>query len=110
MDFACAPGSVPHARLWAYTPKEAFRACLPQAGSVASKVPDLEIPGITSGSGDMKAVAKGVETKIAKGIASKMSLKTAVKGAIGGQVAAAGRTATEATGDAVKHKICHTCN
>jgi RHS repeat-associated protein len=76
-------------------------------GGLASKVPDLKISGISSGSGNMKAVAQGVATKIEKGIASSMSLKTAVKGAVGGQVANAGRTVT---GTAATAWATTTCN
>jgi len=76
-------------------------------GGLASKVPDLKIPGISSGKGNMKAVAEGVSTRIANGTASNMSLKTALKGAIGGQVADAGKTATDAAANAAANKACN---
>jgi hypothetical protein len=70
------------------------------SGGVVSKMSPVKVPGVSSGKGNMKAVAQGVKTKIENGTASAMSLKTAVKGAIGGQVANAGKTATEAASDA----------
>jgi len=76
------------------------------SGGVASKVPLIKVPGVSSGQGNMKAVAKAVKTKIENGTASRMSPSTAVKGVIGEQVATAGKTATEATTDAVKTKAC----
>jgi RHS repeat-associated protein len=74
---------------------------------VAAKVPDLKVDGVTAGRGNMKAVAQGVRTKIANGTASQMSLKTALKGAIGGQVATAGRTVTEGAADVAAKKGCN---
>lgn len=76
-------------------------------GGLASKMPALKVPGITSGRGNMKAVAQGVATKIEKGTASSMSLKTAVKGAIGGQVANAGKTVTQTYTTAVTTSVCN---
>ncbi len=76
-------------------------------GGLASKVPDLKIPGISSGTGNMKAVAQGIATKIENGTASSMSLKTAVKGAIGGQVADAGRTVTGTGATAAATGACN---
>ncbi len=76
-------------------------------GGLASKMPALKVPGISSGRGNMQAVAKGVATKIEKGSASSMSLKTAIKGAIGGQVANAGKTAAQTYGTTVTTSICN---
>ena len=76
-------------------------------GGLVSKVPGLKVPGVSSGRGNMQAVAKGIATKIEKGSASSMSLKTAVKGAIGGQVANAGKTVT---GTAATAWATTTCN
>jgi RHS repeat-associated protein len=76
------------------------------SGGLVSKLPEVSVPGISSGQGNMKSVAQGVSTKIADGTVSSMSLKTAVKGAIGGQVANAGKTATEAATDAAGKKAC----
>lgn len=76
-------------------------------GGLASKMPEVKVPGITSGSGNMKAVAQGVATKIENGTASSMSLKTAVKGAVGGQVANAGKTFTQTYGTAVSTTVCN---
>jgi RHS repeat-associated protein len=76
-------------------------------GGLAPKMPELKVPGITSGQGNMRAVAKGVATKIEKGLASSMSLKTAVKGAVGGQVANAGKTAAQTYGTAVTTSVCN---
>ena len=73
---------------------------------IASKVPLTKVPGITSGQGNMKAVAEGVSTKIANGTVSRMSMKTAVKGAIGGQVANAGKTVVGAAADVAAKKTC----
>jgi hypothetical protein len=74
---------------------------------IASKVPLTKIPGISSGRGSMKAVAEGVRTKIANGTVSAMSLKTALKGAVGGQVGDAGKTVVEATADVAAKKTCN---
>ena len=76
-------------------------------GGLASKMPALKVPGMTSGSGNMKAVAQGVATKIENGTASSMSLKTAVNGAIGGQVADAGKTATQTYMTAATTSVCN---
>lgn len=73
---------------------------------LASKMPTVKVPGISSGSNNMQAVAKGVATKIKNGTASSMSLKTAVKGAVGGQVANAGRTFTKTYVKAVTTTAC----
>ena len=80
------------------------------SGGLISKVPLAKVPGISSGKGNMKAVAQAVRTRIANGNASKMSLKTAVKGAIGGQVAAAGKTATDAATSAAAIKASQTAS
>jgi RHS repeat-associated protein len=72
------------------------------SAGVASKVPDLGVEGVSSGRGNMRAVAKAIRTKIANGTASEMSLKTAIKGAIGAQVANAGRTAIDTAAEAAK--------
>lgn len=76
-------------------------------GGLASKVPNLNVPGVSSGRGNMKAVAQGVATKIENGVASSMSLKTAVKGAVGGQVANAGRTVTGTAATAAATSACN---
>lgn len=73
---------------------------------IASKVPLTEVPGVSSGRGSMKSVAQGIRTKIANGTVSGMSLKTAVKGAIGSQVANAGRTASDASAAAAAKMVC----
>jgi RHS repeat-associated protein len=73
---------------------------------VMSKIPQIKLQGVSSGKGNMKAVAQGVRTKIENGAASSMSLKTAVKGAVGGQVANAGKTATQAAADVGGRKAC----
>jgi RHS repeat-associated protein len=75
-------------------------------GGLATKIGSVKVPGISSGSGNMKAVAQAVKTRIENGNASKMSAATAVKGAIGGQVADAGKTAAGAAVDAAKAKTC----
>jgi len=74
---------------------------------IASKVPLTKIPGMSAGKGNMKAVAQAVRTKIASRIVSQMSLKTVVKGAIGGQVATSGKTLTEAAADLAVNKTCN---
>ena len=76
-------------------------------GGLASKLPDVKIPGISSGAGNMKSVAQGVATKIEKGIVSRMSLKTAIKGAVGGQVANTGRTFTQTYATAASTSVCN---
>jgi len=73
---------------------------------IASKIPLAKIPGISAGRGNMKAVAQAVRTKIANGTASEMSLTTAIKGAIGDQVANAGKTFAGAAADVAAHKTC----
>ncbi len=75
-------------------------------GGLASQMPKVSIPGISSGRNNMQAVAKGVATKIENGTASSMSLKTAVKGAVGGQVANAGKTFTKTYVKAVTTTAC----
>lgn len=47
-----------------------------------------------------------MRTRIANGNASNISAATAIKGAIGGQVADAGKTAAGAAVDAAKTKAC----
>ena len=76
-------------------------------GGIASKVPLTKIPGISSGKGNMNAVAQAVRTKIANGTVAGMSVTTAIKGAIGGQVANAGRTAAETTADIGAKTTCN---
>jgi uncharacterized protein RhaS with RHS repeats len=76
------------------------------SGGIASKVPLTKVPGVSSGQGNMRAAAQSVRTRIANGNATKMSPATAVKGAIGGQVGNAGKTATEAATDAAKTQVC----
>lgn len=71
-------------------------------GGFGAKVGTLKVPGITSGRNNMAAVAKGVRTRIASGNASRMSLKTMIKGAVGGQVGDAGKTLLDATGKTVE--------
>jgi hypothetical protein len=75
-------------------------------GGVVSQMPQLRVPGVSSGQGNMRAVAQAVRTRIANGNASEMSAATAVKGAIGGQVANAGKTVTGAMTDHVAKKQC----
>lgn len=75
-------------------------------GGVATKIGSVKVPGISSGRGNMTAVEQAVKTRIANGNASKMSVATAVKGAIGGQVANAGKTTAGAAVDAAKAKTC----
>lgn len=74
---------------------------------IASKIPLTKIPGFSAGRGNMKAVAHAVRTKIANGTVSAMSLTTAVKGAIGGQVANAGKTLIGAAADVAAKKTCN---
>ncbi len=76
------------------------------SGGLVSKIPLTKVPGVSSGAGNMRAAAQSVRTRIAHGNASRMSAATAVKGAIGGQVATAGKTATEAATDAAKTRVC----
>jgi RHS repeat-associated protein len=74
---------------------------------IASKVPLTKIPGISSGRGNMKAVAQAIRTKMANGTVNGMSLTTAVKGAVGGQVANAGKTFAGAAADVAAKKTCN---
>lgn len=78
------------------------------SGGIIAKMPQVKLSGVTSGRGNMKSVAQGVRTKIANGTAANMSLKTAVKGAIGGQVANAGKTLTTAVADGASKEACGT--
>ncbi len=75
-------------------------------GGVLSKVGSVKAPGATSGRGNWQSSAKGVATRIANGNASRMSVKTAVKGAAGGQVADAGRTVIGGAIDSAKSWVC----
>ena len=73
---------------------------------MASKIPLTKIAGISAGKNSMKAVAQSVRTKIANGAVSDMSLKTAVKGAVGSQVANAGKNVVSAIADVATKKAC----
>jgi hypothetical protein len=76
-------------------------------GGVAERaLPSAKVPGVSAGSGNMKAAAQSVRTRIANGNATNMSLKTAVKGAIGSQTANAYKTGAETAADAAKTKVC----
>lgn len=76
------------------------------SAGLISKVGTVKVPGISSGRGNMAAVAKAVKTRIANGNASNMSAKTIAKGVIGGQVGDAGKTAVGGTIDAAKTTVC----
>jgi len=78
------------------------------SGGIIAKMPQVKVSGVTSGSGNMKSVAQSVRTKIANGTAASMSLKTAVKGVIGRQVANAGKTLATAAADGTSKKACGT--
>jgi len=53
-------------------------------GGVLHKIiPDTKIPGLSSGRNSMLAIAKGVKTKMAKGIVRTMSALTAAKAVVG---------------------------
>lgn len=75
-------------------------------GGVLAKVGTVKVPGVTSGRGNMTAVAKAARTRIANGNASRMSGSTIAKGVVGGQVGDAGRTAVGGTIDAAKTEAC----
>jgi hypothetical protein len=75
-------------------------------GATEGALPDAKIPGLSSGRGNMKAVAQGVKTKIANGTAQNMSAKTAVKDAVGSQAASAYKTLGGGAGDAAQTKAC----
>ncbi|MHB1059113.1 MAG: RHS repeat-associated core domain-containing protein [Rhodanobacter sp.] len=77
------------------------------SAGIVSKVGTVKVPGISSGRGNMAAVAKAVKTRIANGNASSMSAKTIAKGVIGGQVGDAGKTAVGGTIDAAKTTVCN---
>ncbi len=74
---------------------------------IATKVGTVKVPGITSGRNNMAATARGVQTRIANGNAQNMSARTAVKGAIGGQVGDAGKTAVSGAIDTAKTWACN---
>lgn len=75
-------------------------------GATEGALPNAKISGLSSGRGNMKAVAKGVQTKIARGNAQNMSTKTAVKAAAGSQAASAYKTVAGGVGDAAKATLC----
>lgn len=75
------------------------------AGATHGLAP-AKIPGLFSGRNSMNAVGKAARTKIANGNASGMSVKTAVKGAIGSQAADLQKNIGGAAIDAAKTKVC----
>lgn len=75
-------------------------------GGVISKVGTVKVPGVSSGRNNFAATAKGVRTRIANGNAQHISTSTAVKGAVGGQVGDAGRTAVGGALDGIKSWAC----
>lgn len=79
-------------------------------GGLASQVPLAKVPGFSSGKGNMIAAEQGVRTKISNGTASRISLKTLIKGAIGGQVATSGKTVTKVAGEVTAKKACNAVN
>jgi RHS repeat-associated protein len=79
-------------------------------GGALTKIGSVKVGGINAGRGNWSATAKGVSTRIANGNASNMSLSTAAKGAVGGQVGDAGRTVAGAAADAMRVKTCQAAN
>lgn len=77
------------------------------SAGIVSKVGMVKVPGISSGRGNMAAVAKAVKTRIANGNASNMSAKTIAKGVIGGQVGDAGKTTVGGVVDTAKTIACN---
>lgn len=78
------------------------------AGVAERVLPDAKVPGVSSGRGNMKATAQSVRTRIANGNANNISLKTAIKGAVGSQTADAYRTAAQADAELLQAQGCHT--
>lgn len=76
------------------------------SGGLLSKVGTVRVAGITSGRGNMAAVAQAVKTRIANGNASNMSARTVAKGIAGSQVGDAGKTVVGGTIDGAKTRVC----
>jgi RHS repeat-associated protein len=75
-------------------------------GGATEAMPNARIPGLSSGRNNMSAVARGVRTGIANGNIKNMSMKTAIKGAVGAQATGAYKTGAAIGGDMTKWKIC----
>lgn len=73
---------------------------------VASKIGNVKVQGVSAGQGNMAAVHAAVQTRIANGSASNMSLQTMARGAIGSEVRESGRTAAGGAIDGAKIKAC----
>jgi hypothetical protein len=58
-------------------------------GAIGGSLPDLKIPGISSGSNNFNAIGKSIQTKLANGTISGATAATAGKALLGANVAGA---------------------
>ena len=65
------------------------------AGAIAGKVPELRVPGITSGRGSMSAAFKGQLTKIGNGTTKNPTMKTIKNGVGAGVIGGVGQQAAK---------------
>ena len=61
-------------------------------GLTQGMISDAEIPGLSSGRGNMNAIGESLQTKLANGTIENMSLTSAVKSAVGSQASDSYRT------------------
>jgi len=76
-------------------------------GGLAFKVPNLDVPGVSSGTGNYEGLCPGGCHKNRKWNCVFYVIETSVKGAIGGQVANAGRTVIETAATAAATSACN---
>ena len=72
-------------------------------GLTEGVLPEARIPGFSSGRGNMNAIGKSLETKMANGVVKNMSFNTAIKSAVGSQSSNAYKTLGTAAMDFAKN-------